>query len=430
MKRKITGLIALLMIVVTASAQELKVKQFSANPTDNAAVKYLVNDANGQPCALILVGLAVSGATFEGDIVKVEQKDGGEYWVYMIEGANWIEVKTKDYLPLRYDFTDENGSTVDVVAKTTYVMQIEKPLIADNGPKGTVTITSNVRNADVYVDGVKLSSVTPFDYVGGEGTHIVELKAQGYNDEKTTIDVKLNRKQSRNVTMKAAGSFSLNGISYEMVKVPGGKFWMGSKKEDNKYSTFNYEKPAHQVTLRDYSIGKTEVTQALWQEVMGSNPSMNQGPELPVENVSWDDCQEFISKLNERCGTHFRLPTEAEWEYAAVARASDNAFDYSGSDKLSDVAHTGSSTTAPCSKRPNALGIYDMSGNVAEWCSDWLGKYTSAAAVNPSGPAKGVQKIVRGGSFKDDEWNQRNTYRGHFRPGEASKFVGLRLAQD
>ena len=288
-----------------SSSQELTVKEFRHDNTDISAVKFQVKDLGGDPCALIKIGLAIADATFEGDIVKSEYK-GGEYWVYLIGGANWLNIKTDKYLPLRYEFPGVEGNN-------TYILQIERPLIAYDGPTGTVTISSNVANADVYVDGEKMSSVTPYTYKGPEGKHAVELKAPGYNDERSTIEVELNKKLKQHINMRAAGSFAVNGISYEMVRVPAGSFFMGSNAKNDKKTTFNYDQPMHEVTLRGFSIGKTEVTQALWEEIMGSNPSVHRGPNLPVENVTWKDCQEFIQKLNERCGTSFSLPTDTEW---------------------------------------------------------------------------------------------------------------------
>ena len=407
----------LLFLALPVQAQELKVLSFKADESDISAVKFKVEDANGDACALVKVGLALPDATFEGDIVKQEYRDG-EYWVYLIDGANWLNIKTKKYLPLRYEFAG-------VKKLTTYIMQIEKPQTAYEGPTGTVVITSNVRQADVYVDGEKLSSVTPFDYRGPEGQHTVELRAPGYNDERATINVKLNQRLRQQVTMKAAGSFQMDGISYEMINVSGtGSFLMGSPESIDKTYTVT--------GLRSFRIGKTEVTQALWQAVMGSNPSMNQGPELPVENVSWDDCQEFIGKLNEQQGTHFRLPTEAEWEYAARAAGATRAEDFAGSRSADDVANASGRTLPVGSRKPNALGICDMSGNVAEWCDDWWQSY--ASKQNTTARKTSFFRVVRGGSYADGDKQSRDHLRCYFRgkqkPADAKPTTGLRLAQD
>ena len=224
--------------------------------------------------------------------------------------------------------------------------------------------------------------------------------------------------------------FTVNGVSFKMIAVKGGTFQMGS---DNRL--FDLEKPVHQVTLSDYYIGETEVTQELWSAIMGSNPSNFTGDmQRPVEEVSWIDCQTFISKLNELTGETFRLPTEAQWEYAARGGNQSQGRLYSGSDAIYDVAwytSNSSSTTHPVkTKASNELGIYDMSGNVNEWCSDWFGSYSSAAQTDPTGPATGSNRVFRGGSWGYDATFCRVAYRGGATPSNAGagNLVGLRLA--
>lgn len=413
----------LLMIPFFAQAQELNVKEFYQDPTDISAAKYVVNDLNGSPCALIKLGLVIPEVEFEGDLIKSEYKDG-EWWLYLIEDSNYLTVKTKKYLPLRYEFEP-------LTPKMTYIMLVEVPVMADaeNLPTGTVNIDGSVRDVDVYVDGEKVSSIVPFKYNGTDGEHVLEMRAPGFNVERTVFTIELNREKDLYVKMKAEGSFNLNGISYEMVNVPAGSFYMGSD-EKQRNSTFNYEQPVHSVTLRSYRIGVTEVTQALWEEIMGSNPSMNVGSTYPVENVTFDDVQLFIQRLNEKCGTDFRLPTEAEWEYAARNCGTESPEHFSGSSKSDKTAHKGARTAMVATKAPNELGLYDMCGNVAEWCSDFLAKYSQAKAVNPTGPEMGVRRIVRGGSYQDDEWHMRNAARGHQKPSEPSPKIGFRLAMD
>ena len=230
--------------------------------------------------------------------------------------------------------------------------------------------------------------------------------------------------------MSAGGAFLLAGVVYEMVRINKGSFVMGTKQLSDGYSTFSLGKPAHEVTLKTYAIGKTEVSQALWEAVMGSNPSEHKGAKLPVENVSWDDCQVFIQRLNQLTGAHFRLPTEAEWEFAADCRISGMADSYSGVTRADAVAHRGS-TTAECgSKSQSSIGLQDMSGNVAEWCQDYFGAYTSMRQTDPQGPDSGFQRVVRGGSFADGTPELRNSHRGHMKQAAAAPTVGLRLAHD
>ena len=220
--------------------------------------------------------------------------------------------------------------------------------------------------------------------------------------------------------------FTVNGVSFKMIAVKGGTFQMGS--DDG----FEWEKPVHQVTLSDYYIGETEVTQELWSAVMGSNPSYFTGNmQRPVEWVSWNDCQTFISKLNQLTGETFRLPTEAQWEYAARGGNKSKGYTYSGSNVIDDVAwcgyNSGEMTHPVKTKAPNELGIYDMSGNVWEWCSDRYGSYSSAAQTDPTGSSTGSDRVRRGGGRSGLATCCRVAYRGRT-PADSNGYLGLRLA--
>jgi formylglycine-generating enzyme required for sulfatase activity len=189
----------------------------------------------------------------------------------------------------------------------------------------------------------------------------------------------------------------------EMVFVQGGTFTMGCTAEQGS-DCYDWEKPAHKVTLSDFYIGKYEVTQAQWEAIMGSNPSEFIGCEnCPVETVSWDDVQDFIQKLNAKTGLNYRLPTEAEWEYAARGGAQSRGYKYSGSNSVDEVAwfsdNSGDKTHPVGTKKANELGIYDMSGNVFEWCGDYIGAYSSEAQTNPKGPSSGSERVLRGGCW-------------------------------
>ena len=235
-------------------------------------------------------------------------------------------------------------------------------------------------------------------------------------------------------------TYIVNGVSFKMVVVQGGTFTMGATAEQDS-DAYDDEKPAHQVTLSSYSIGQTEVTQELWQAVMGSNPSLFTGDlQRPVETVSWDDCQTFISKLNQMTGQHFRLPTEAEWEYAARGGNQSQGYKYAGSNTVGDVAWYDDSSYAlgssnpdygthpVATKAPNELGLYDMSGNVYEWCLDWYDSYSSDAQTNPTGPASGFGRVYRGGCWLSDAWLCRVSSRDYFTPSYTNDLFGLRLA--
>jgi formylglycine-generating enzyme required for sulfatase activity len=222
--------------------------------------------------------------------------------------------------------------------------------------------------------------------------------------------------------------FFVNGVSFTMVHVDGGTFQMGS--EDSE--SLSDEQPVHQVTLSTFSIGQTEVTQELWEAVMGTNPSYFKGAKLPVEQVSWYDCQTFFSKLNSMTGKQFRLPTEAEWEYVARGGNRSKGYTYSGSNNIGDVAwydsNSGNTTHEVATKAPNELGVYDMSGNVWEICHDWFGSYRSSSQTNPVGPSSGTYRVRRGGGWNTYAKDLPVTRRFISAPDYSGYFLGLRLA--
>ena len=239
-----------------------------------------------------------------------------------------------------------------------------------------------------------------------------------------------------NVTISETADYTIykiNNVSFKMIKVQGGTFQMGGTAEQGS-DAYSDELPVHYVTLSDYYIGETEVTQELWEIVMGSNPSYFTGDNRrPVEKVSWNDCQTFVAKLDSITGRTFRLPTEAEWEYAARGgnRSGNNKF--AGSNSISTVAWYGLNsftTTHPVKTlAPNELGLYDMSGNVWEWCNDWYGSYSSDSQTNPQGPSTGTDRVNRGGSWDNSEWYSRVSIRNYREPVFFLFSMGLRLAQ-
>lgn len=215
-------------------------------------------------------------------------------------------------------------------------------------------------------------------------------------------------------------TFTVNGVSFDMVRVDGGSFMMGSYEGDSD------EKPVHNESVGTFYIGKTEVTQRLWKAVMDSNPSyFTGGDNLPVEYVSWDDCQNFILKLNELTGKQFRLPSEVEWEYAARGGNKSQNYLYSGSNNINDVAwydgNSGQKTHVVAEKQPNELGIYDMSGNVWEWTSDIYSE-------NYSSPRNSAYRVNRGGGWLRSAALCRVAFRSNGAPGDRGGCLGLRLA--
>ena len=249
-------------------------------------------------------------------------------------------------------------------------------------------------------------------------------------------------------------TFTVNGVTFKMVAVNGGTFSMGATEEQGSNFS-NGEGPVHDVTLSSFYIGETEVTQALWLAVMGSNPSRftpangyTENLQRPVEMVSWNDCQEFIVKLNQMTGKHFRLPTEAEWEYAARGGNKSQGYLYAGSNVIEDVAwyevnayNVGSSSPnygphTVATKAPNELGLYDMSGNVNEWCQDWFNNryynncFNHPPTVNPTGPTSGTVRVNRGSSWSNTAERARVCRRDWYSPSGSLFALGLRLAVD
>ena len=294
-----------------------------------------------------------------------------------------------------------------------------------------VQFTSNVPAVALKVDGVEVGP-SQGSYSLAYGRHRLEMSAEGYQPFAQEIEVS-DASRSFSLTMQSLfgnKTFTVNGVSFTMVAVKGGTFQMGATKEQQ--SPDSDEMPVHQVTLSDYYIGETEVTQALWKAVMGSHPSRWKGDNRPVEQVSWDDCQTFISKLSQLTGVQFSLPTEAQWEYAARGGNQSRGYQYSGSKRLRDVAwydsNSGSKTHDVKTKQPNELGLYDMSGNVYEWCQDWYGSYSSSAQTDPQGPSSGSFRVFRGGSWGYDAWRCRVSYRSGDAPGNRYYYLGLRLS--
>ncbi len=216
----------------------------------------------------------------------------------------------------------------------------------------------------------------------------------------------------------------------EMVYIEGGEYIQGSHKEHD-------EKPLHSVHINDFFIGKYEITQRQWRRVMGNNPSFfDYCDECPVENVSWKDVQRFVEELNRLTNMNYRLPSEAEWEYAARGGNKSMGYVFSGSDNPDEVAwfskNNKQHTRKPGLKKPNELGLYDMSGNVMEWCNDWYRNtyYNEAPFKNPDGPSNGTHKVIRGGSWNNPQDAIRNTNRSYSVLGGKYDDLGFRLARD
>ena len=335
------------------------------------------------------------------------------------------------------------------ISKTGCATHIQKVSVTKENPASidvklqsgrTVSITTDKSGDEIDVDGNRVG-VSPCSAELAFGTHEVKAMRGGKTVAKTInvpqgmgiVDVKLgfgeivpNWSSSLTSSQRAV----LERLVNNMVMVEGGTFTMGATAEQESDADSD-EKPAHRVTLSDYYIGKYEVTQEEWQAVMGTNPSHFKGNNNPVEKVSWNDCQEFVKKLNQLTGLKFALPTEAQWEYAARGGNKSKGYKYSGSNNIGDVAwynsNSGSKTHSVGTKAPNELGLYDMSGNVWEWCNDWKGAYSSSAQTNPTGPFSGSGRVLRGGSWYDDARGCRVSYRLNYFPSDRSYSSGFRV---
>jgi len=317
---------------------------------------------------------------------------------------------------------------------------LEKQIVLKRNDRLTLDLYPEVQTGTIQV------AVTPFDanieltgdagenYVSKGmkifddipvGTYTLKVTAERYKTTKEEIILKPYEKINKSIAL-VEGSDIDYGI--EMVFVKGGTFQMGCTSEQS--SCVRNEKPVHTVTVGDFYMGKYEVTQKQWRDVMGWNPSYrSKCDDCPVENVSWNDVQEFIKKLNKKTGQHYRLPTEAEWEYAARGGNKSRGYKYSGSNSIGEVAwYDGNSsdrTHRVGTKSPNELGLYDMSGNVWEWCSDWYDKmyYEISPSINPQGPSSGKKRVLRGGSRIYVESNCSVFNRSSSKPNQCSRYI-------
>ena len=341
-----------------------------------------------------------------------EDMGGGNYLyaIHLYVGVKGTEhAYSRQISSIEATYTIKGGTFDSKKPKTTLIILADEDCheatFATVSTKSTATITASFRLWDSktnrYVDG-------------GTAEYTVGEEHNGGNS-------------GGNSSSAETKTYTVNGVSFKMIGVEGGTFQMGQSADGHNAT------PVHSVTLSSYSIGETEVTQALWKAVMGSNPSNWQGDNLPVEKVSWNDCQTFIRNLNQLTGETFRLPTEAEWEFAAKGGRQSRGFTYSGNTNLDNVAwysnNSGYETHPVATKSPNELGIYDMSGNVWEWCQDWYGSYSSSAQTNPTGPASGSNRVNRGGGWYSNAANCRTANRDVDTPSSTGRDLGLRLAR-
>ena len=360
----------------------------------------------------------------DADIYVNDELKGKRSWTGALgSGSYKIECKQASH-----ETSQTTKEITPAMAGQTITLPAPRPIY------GSLNVESSPNFCQLFIDD-QAQGITPkFISELLVGTYTLRLTKEGYTDYTETVTIAKGERKQVTATLnnKPEVIFTVNGVSFTMKLVEGGTFQMGATSEQGG-DAYDYEKPVHNVTLSSYYIGETEVTQALWQAVMGSNPSHFKGDNLPVECVNWDDCQEFITKLNRLIGRTFRLPTEAEWEYAARGGKKSNGYKYAGSNTIGSVAWymDNSSETHPVKgKAPNELGLYDMSGNVWEWCHDLFGKdyYGKSPSVNPQGPSSGSGRVLRGGCWFFNARPCRVSNRFSFGPGRRDYSGGFRLA--
>ena len=449
----------LIASISSAFAQELTVKTFKLASSDLTAQTQPRKDLNDRNCAVVKVQFVGELTNIEGNVIMPLVRRNNETWVYMPQNTRQMKVITKNYLPLMVTFSDYDIEKLE--SNRTYVLTLLGSSQQQAQQTQTLTIRYTPSSATVLVDNkmVKgMNGVARTTLPVGQHSYIVAC--DGYDSEEGTVKLKASTPSNLQITLSKEATTTQqstvsqpavaqqsvvqptvtnsdnisipvkDGISIDMVRVEAGTFTMGATPEMENPE--DWEKPDHEVTItNDYYIGKYEVTQALWQAVMGNNPSNFKGENLPVETVSWKDCQEFLIKLNSITGKTFRLPTEAEWEYAARGGKQSRGYQYSGSNNISDVAwyneNSGNKTHVVGSKQGNELGIYDMSGNVWEWCQDWNGKYSSSSQTNPTGANSGSFRAIRGGNWFTSDMTCRSSFRGVGMPSSRFYFLGFRL---
>ena len=424
----------------TRQAYLLPVDGNSTMPGSGLSTAWLYKELGEMPSAgtLVLLDACFSGAQRDGQMlaaqskgVAIKPKDdvvGGNMVVFSAAQAGetaypYMEKRHGLFTYYLLELLQEKGGYVSLGELSDYVSsEVGKTSIVENDKSQTPTLlaSANVQDWRKWVLTNKRAS--KYEKVV-RNTPITQI-AQTPTDP---IIVQPTVPQQNLPGLVVTVGY----VSFSMIPVKGGMFTMGATPEQGSDAS-DSEKPSHKVVLSDYYIGETEVTQELWETVMGENPSNFKGGTLPVECVSWEDCQKFIKKLNEMTGRNFRLPTEAEWEFAARGGVLSKGYKYSGSNTIGDVAwydgNSGSQTHEVKTKQPNELGLYDMSGNVWEWCNDWYGTYSTLIQTKPTGPVSGSYRVGRGGGWNYYAWSCRVSYRSDFSPSNGGRSLGLRLA--
>ncbi len=365
---------------------------------------------------------SVQVVTIQNADVKVGGvvKGKGTTTLYLTDGIYEIEASLYGHRPARQFIEVKNCQNQTITVTPT-------PLY------GALSIESNPMGAEIFINGISYGKTPNILENMLAGNYTVILRKEGFNDFRQQVKVEDNKETVVRGVMDNGGDLltvTAKGVSFRMVPVKGGTFTMGSPLHQ---AVDDNEKPQHSVTLSDYYIGQTEVTQELWEAVMGYNPSNFKGDNRPVEEVSWDDCQLFCQRLSAITGLQFSLPTEAQWEFAARGGAKTKKYHtntYAGTNDLWDFGwfnDNAKETQQVATKQENELGIYDMSGNVWEWCADLYGDYPSGSQTNPTGPQTGIYRVYRGGSWFSNQKDCRTTRRANSSSAFAHFYLGLRL---
>ncbi len=407
----------LLLFCIALSAQSISVSSFRLIESDQSANinGTMVHDQNGEVAALIKVKTAEKDFSFDTGqigIVKTKQNNG-EIWIYVPRGTKKITISHPDYGLLRDYYLNipiQSGKTYELVLQT-------------NSANGEVEVICSPATADIYIDGEKVGETPQLISNLSVGEHQYRLVCKGYEEKCGSFTIIKNQTAQISDTLSRSRlTINIGKVSFDMIPVDGGTFDMGATSKKNSKDIID-ERKANLVTLNSYYIGETEVTQELWQAVMGNNPSNTKGAKKPVQYVSYNDCMIFVNKLKQLTGYDFRLPTEAEWEFAARGGNKSHGYRFSGSDVCNDVAWYMDVDAEPDAvgnsnihnvkeKRANELGIYDMSGNVEEWCNAW----------------EDSSRVTRGGDYILPSSSCRVTSRRIFNPDMRIYEIGLRLA--
>ena len=367
--------------------------------------------------------------------ISLSQESGtGDAVISVTAMTNEITSSRQSYIVFTSD-DNKNKESIRIVqnaAKKYLTLDVSNIVFSGDGGTESITVKCNsLWTASCDVDWISLSSRS------GSGDANITVKAIA-NPNTTTRQTTITFSDSETILKVSVGqkgispvlTIKVGNVSFNMIRVDGGTFWMGATSEQG-YDYDSDERPIHSVTLSGYYIGETEVTEALWNTVLGI--SSNNNPKNPKTDITWHEASWFVEQLSAKTGMKFRLLTEAEWEFAARGGTKTKNYKYAGSNNISNVAwyedNSGGQVHEVATKAPNELGLYDMSGNVWEWCQDYYGSYSSGSVTDPTGPPSGIttRRVLRGGSWLYDYTGSRVSDRLYAHPNSEFSDIGFRL---